>query len=126
MSICALCRLVNLVLVEVETVKVGKWTSRHVLKWRKQNGKLIGVGEDLYAGFNVEFAEKYLLVIVYAECAFLLEVRMLGLIDATTFYIDLGVLAGIIKKKVVQVLIRRVRNHSLVVKQLSRKGKLKW
>lgn len=69
-------RLVNLVLVEVETVKVGKWTSRHVLKWRKQNGKLIGV--------------------------------------------------GIIKKKVVQVLIRRVRNHSLVVKQLSRKGKLKW
>lgn len=82
-------------------VKVGKWMSRYVLKWRKQNGKLIGVGEDLYVGFNVEFVEKYLFVIVYVECVFLFEVCMFGLIDVIIFYIDLGVLVGIIKKKVV-------------------------
>lgn len=55
--VCASCRLVILVGVEVEMGNIGRWMSRHVLKWRKQSGTLTVVGKESHSAFNVKSAE---------------------------------------------------------------------
>lgn len=52
-------RLVSLVEVEVEMGKVGRWTSRHVLKWRKQNVTPIVVGKESHGEFNVDLGVEH-------------------------------------------------------------------
>lgn len=47
--VCASCRLVGLVGVEVEMRNIGRLMNRHVLKWRKQNETLTVVGKESLA-----------------------------------------------------------------------------